>query len=91
MKPFDVTAKARVEIKKLEEFKGILPWAVPEFNPNALAVIFVNEATGAVHQLAAPEPNGYASLEQRLADVWEADAIIRDDRRVGAVILSQQH
>jgi hypothetical protein len=87
--PFDVTAKARVEIKKLETFKGILPWAVPEFNPKAMAVIFVNEASGAVLSSQLLNSNGSGTLNGVSLDIWEADAqILGMTQGVGAVILS---
>ena len=87
--PFDVTAKARVEIKTLQTFKGILPWAVPEFNPKAMAVIFVNEATGAVLSSQLLNSNGSGTLNGVSLDIWEADAqILGMTQGVGAVILS---
>lgn len=40
--------KARVEIRKTLGITGVLPFAVPEVEPNRVAAIFVNENTGAV-------------------------------------------
>jgi hypothetical protein len=39
----DVRARAKVEIRQVTELKGILPWAVPEVNPQTVAAILVNE------------------------------------------------
>jgi hypothetical protein len=44
----DAKSKARVEIRKIKEQMGILPFAVPEIDPAAVAAIFVNENSGAV-------------------------------------------
>lgn len=44
----DPKSKARVEIRQIKEQSGMLPWAVPEIDPAAVAAIFVNESTGAV-------------------------------------------
>jgi hypothetical protein len=47
--PFlDIRARAKVEIRKLDEIKGMLPWAMPEYDPRAIGVLFVDEATGNV-------------------------------------------
>lgn len=40
--------KARVEIRQIKEQSAMLPWAVPEIDPEAVAAIFVDENTGAV-------------------------------------------
>jgi hypothetical protein len=40
--------KARVEIQQIKEQSGMLPWAVPDIEPAAVAAIFVDENTGAV-------------------------------------------
>jgi hypothetical protein len=42
-----INARARVELKKETIVKGSLPLAIPDVNPRAVAVTFVNEATGA--------------------------------------------
>ena len=44
----DAKSKARVEIRQIKEQSGMLPWAVPEAEPAAVAAIFVDENTGAV-------------------------------------------
>ena len=44
----DPKSKARVEIRQIKEQSGMLPWAVPDVEPAAVAAIFVNEDTGAV-------------------------------------------
>jgi len=41
-------AKARVEIRRLQETRGMLPLAVPEVDPEAVAAIFVDEEDGSV-------------------------------------------
>ncbi|HET9460642.1 MAG TPA: TadE/TadG family type IV pilus assembly protein [Gaiellaceae bacterium] len=44
----DPKSKARVEIRQIKEQAGMLPWAVPDAEPAAVAAIFVDENTGAV-------------------------------------------
>lgn len=45
----DPKAKARVEIQQVEAQSGMLPWAVPDVEPAAVAAIFVDENTGNVN------------------------------------------
>jgi len=49
----DPKSRAKVEIRQVKEQAGMLPWAVPEIDPAAVAAIFVDENTGNVidHQL----------------------------------------
>jgi Putative Flp pilus-assembly TadE/G-like len=53
--PFTAHPKkhARVEIRQIQEQSGMLPFAVPETDPAAVAAIFVDESTGEV--LAHPQ------------------------------------
>ena len=44
----DPKSKARVEIKQVKEQMGLLPFAVPEIDPAAVAAIFVDENNGSV-------------------------------------------
>ena len=44
----DAKSKARVEIRQIKEQAGMLPCAVPDVEPAAVAAIFVDENTGAV-------------------------------------------
>jgi hypothetical protein len=44
----DPKSKARVEIRQIKEQSGMLPWAVPETEPAAVAAIFVDENNGNV-------------------------------------------
>jgi hypothetical protein len=44
----DPKSKARVEIRQIKEQAGMLPWAVPDVEPAAIAAIFVDEITGDV-------------------------------------------
>jgi len=44
----DPKSKARVEIRQIKEQAGMLPWAVPDVEPAAVAAIFVDENTGEV-------------------------------------------
>jgi hypothetical protein len=41
-------SKARVEIQQVLEQAGMLPWAVPDIEPAAVAALFVDENTGVV-------------------------------------------
>jgi hypothetical protein len=95
--PFDAHARARVEIFKLHEFEGILPWAVPEFDPTTMAVIFVNEETGAVLSTQLLEKDGNQTQNGTTVTVWDADAQIGDPtdgtglpQRTGAIILTSK-
>ena len=47
----DAKSKARVEIRQVKEQMGILPFAVPEIEPAAVAAIFVDEDTGNVNTM----------------------------------------
>jgi Putative Flp pilus-assembly TadE/G-like len=42
----DPKSRARVEIRQIKEQAGMLPWAVPDVEPAAVAAIFVDENTG---------------------------------------------
>ena len=44
----DPKSKARVEIRQIKEQSGMLPWAVPDVEPAAVAAIFVDEINGTV-------------------------------------------
>ncbi len=44
----DVKARARVEVSQVIEQNGMLPWAVPEVEPAAVAALFVDENSGDV-------------------------------------------
>jgi Putative Flp pilus-assembly TadE/G-like len=44
----DAKSRARVEIHQVLEQNGMLPWAVPEVDPAAVAALFVNENNGSV-------------------------------------------
>ncbi|HEX4745710.1 MAG TPA: Tad domain-containing protein [Gaiellaceae bacterium] len=44
----DIKARARVEVTQIVEQNGMLPWAVPEVEPAAVAAVFVDESSGDV-------------------------------------------
>jgi hypothetical protein len=44
----DPKSKARVEIRQIKEQAGMLPWAVPDVEPAAVAAIFLDENNGNV-------------------------------------------
>ena len=50
----DPKKKARVEILQVKEQSGMLPWAVPDIEPAAVAAIFVDENDGVVK--TPPQP-----------------------------------
>ncbi len=50
----DPKKKARVEILQVKEQSGMLPWAVPDIEPAAVAAIFVDENDGIVK--TPPQP-----------------------------------
>ena len=47
---------ARIEIRKLQSERGMLPWAVPEIDPRALFALFVNEDNGVVFKSQRLDP-----------------------------------
>ena len=44
----DIKSRARIEVRQLVEQAGMLPWAVPEVEPAAVAALFVDENSGDV-------------------------------------------
>ena len=44
----DIKARARIEVRQIIEQNGMLPWAVPEVEPAAVAALFVDENSGDV-------------------------------------------
>jgi hypothetical protein len=44
----DLERHARIEVRQVREQSGMLPWAVPEVEPAAVAALFVDENTGQV-------------------------------------------
>jgi hypothetical protein len=44
----DIKARARIEVRQIVEQNGMLPWAVPEVEPAAVAALFVDENSGDV-------------------------------------------
>ncbi len=44
----DPKRRARVEVRQVVEQNGMLPWAVPEVEPAAVAALFVDEISGQV-------------------------------------------
>jgi hypothetical protein len=44
----DIKSRARVEVRQLVEQSAMLPWAVPEVEPAAVAALFVDEDSGNV-------------------------------------------
>jgi hypothetical protein len=67
-------ARAKVEIRKVLGITGLLPWAVPEVDPDVVAAIFVNENTGAVVGRGFLNNNTPAGPPDLSAwNVWHAD------------------
>ena len=58
----DPKKKARVEIRQVKEQMGMLPWAVPEIDPAAVAAVFVDENTGNVIDYQLLMKNDIAAL-----------------------------
>lgn len=61
----DVRKKARIEIRKVKALSGMLPFAVPEITPGAVAAIFVDEDAAVDSEVLAamelsqtPAPSG---------------------------------
>jgi hypothetical protein len=44
----DIKTRARIEVTQIVEQNGMLPWAVPEVQPAAVAALFVDENSGDV-------------------------------------------
>jgi hypothetical protein len=94
-------AHAKVEIDKVRGLSGMLPWAIPEINPKAVAVLLVDEEAPADAALTYPSisltqvdpaPTGFGEF-----GVWQTtspqvrnirDGAVGDDRaRIGVVVL----
>jgi hypothetical protein len=58
----DVKARAMIEVRQIVEQNGMLPWAVPEVEPAAVAALFVDENSGDVIAAQQLEQRDLASL-----------------------------
>jgi hypothetical protein len=67
-----INARARVEIKQKESTAGALPIGVPDNNPVAGAVIFVNETTGAVITTQALTKGSPTTLNGTTLTPWSS-------------------
>jgi hypothetical protein len=94
----DVRARARVEIKKVKILTGFLPWAVPDIEPKAVAVIFVDEDDASIKAAQFLNPqfldaNGKPqpqSLNGTALTVWAADVQPTVVPNTGMIVLTSQ-
>lgn len=83
-------SKARIEIRDLLSARGLLPWAVPEVDPAAVAVLFVDENTGAVfdHQsLMQQDDPGLPWSEWQTAGGQEDVTLDGGHEHTGVIVL----
>jgi hypothetical protein len=83
-----INARARVEIEQKESSSGSLPVGVPDNNPVAGAVIFVNEATGGVLATQTLTKGTTATLNGVTLTQWSssASAVSIASDRTGIII-----
>jgi hypothetical protein len=58
----DIKSRALIEVRQVVEQNGMLPWAVPEIEPAAVAALFVDEDSGDVIGSQQLEKRDLASL-----------------------------
>ena len=95
--PFIASPKthAKVEIRKLRSTTGMLPLAVPEVDPQAVAAIFVNEEDGSVLATlelipgTCPDPDGAGPLPPYPFKCWAVDfpSVPVNTDNIGVVVL----
>jgi Prealbumin-like fold domain/Putative Flp pilus-assembly TadE/G-like len=51
----DVKARARVSIRQVEQFQGVLPWSVPEVEPASVTALIVNETGSVIDNVPLPK------------------------------------
>ena len=69
----DIHANARLEIRKAVGFTGVLPWAVPEVDPNAVVAIFYDESNGNVLGAQKLNKGQILNLNNTQTQQWAAD------------------
>jgi Putative Flp pilus-assembly TadE/G-like len=84
----DPKSKARVEIRQIKEQAGMLPWAVPDVEPAAVAALFVDENTGQVfdHQLLMQQDDTSLPFAEWRTPVSE-ETVDLSSENTGVVIL----
>ena len=93
-------SKARVEIRKVPAVNGLLPWGVPEVDPEVVAALIVNEdvPAGAANSIVASVPlNKVTNLAPtdplRQWSVWRGDGLnvsLSGANPLGVVILTSR-
>ena len=87
-----------VEIRKGVGFTGLLPWAVPEVDPQAVYAIFFDEATGnfiSIHQLnkvpGIGSPPTLPTISGEQMQTWtNAAASVATTARTGMIVMTSQ-
>ena len=84
----DPKKHARVEIQQVREQAGMLPWAVPEVDPAAVAAIFVDENTGEVsdYQLLMKKDDVNLPFSEWSTSVFQEPVPLKSEN-TGIVIL----
>lgn len=94
-------AHARIEIQKIEGLSGMLPFAIPEIDPKAVAVLFVDEeapATAPILGQRELQPPLFPPAGLTEFGIWDSpqpaqtlgigDGAVQDDRaKIGVVVL----
>ena len=94
----DIHANARVEIRKGVGFTGVLPWAVPEVDPQAVYAIFFDEVSGnfiSIHQLTkvpgVGSPPTLPNISGEQMQTWtNAAASVATTGRTGMIVMTSQ-
>lgn len=86
----DAKTKARVELQRIESQEGILPWAVPDVDPQAVAVLLVDHAQPEdVVDSVALSKVGTQPISGQSLVLWQGVDVSADINReaTGAVVL----
>ena len=94
----DIHANARVEIRKGVGFTGVLPWAVPEVDPQAVYAIFFDEVSGnfiSIHELTkvpgVGSPPTLPNISGEQMQTWtNAAASVATTGRTGMIVMTSQ-
>ncbi len=82
-------AKAKIEIRDIISARGMLPWAVPEIDPAAVAALFVDEDDGTVFKSQLLIANDIAALpwSEWVTPVGQEDIVLDNGREDTGVII----
>ena len=78
------------EIRKAEGFTGVLPWAVPEVDPNAVVAVFYDESNGNVVGAQTLIKGQILNLNNTQTQQWAGDVSADVKAKTGVVIMTSQ-